>query len=349
MTLVVDRRAGTEQQLGDLLTHLEQQQKTGTLRLSSGDGRVKYIYVKRGIVELLKATRSRTLIGKALLKRHKLTAAQLDAALERQRAADNSLRLGEILVGMGIVKESDVHQALAYQIAEEIFELFTFERLEGELVRGEPPLDIFEREDLQARVSLSPVALANQAVKRAAELEEIRRTIPSKQDVFAPARSAYRPELEQNPAVREVLAALDGKRTVNEFLDHACAPDLVALRILARMVHEGDAAPLTPAELVALGQEFEERGELEAARERYQRAEDLHHPDFDLPRRIGQIDEALGQTAEACRRYVGYADACAQAGYPDVAVATLTRVLDLDVAQIQARERLAELLSLIHI
>ena len=345
MTLVVDRRAGTEQQLGDLLTHLEQQQKTGTLRLSSGDGRVKYIYVKRGIVELLKATRSRTLIGKALLKRHKLTAAQLDAALERQGAADNSLRLGEILVGMGIVKESDVHQALAYQIAEEIFELFTFERLEGELVRGEPPLDIFEREDLQARVSLSPVALANQAVKRAAELEEIRRTIPSKQDVFAPARSAYRPELEQNPAVREVLAALDGKRTVNEFLDHACAPDLVALRILARMVHEGDAAPLTPAELVALGQEFEERGELDAARERYRRAEDLHHPDFDLPRRIGQIDEALGQTAEACRRYVGYADACAQAGYPDVAIATLARVLDLDVAQIQARERLAELLA----
>ncbi|MBL4845940.1 MAG: hypothetical protein JKY65_10465, partial [Planctomycetes bacterium] len=345
MTVVVDRRAGTERPLGEILIQLEQQQKTGTFRLSSGEGRVKYVYVKRGIVELLKATRSRTLIGKALLKRHKLTAAQLDAALERQNAADNSLRLGEILVGMGIVKESDVHQALAYQIAEEIFELFTFDRLEGEFVRGEPPLDIFEREDLQARVSLSPTALANQAVKRHAELEEIRRTIPSKQDVFTPARSAYRPELEQNPAVREVLAALDGRRNVNEFLDHACAPDLVALRILARMVHDGDAAPLTAGELVALGQEFEEQGELEQARERYRRAEDLLHPDFELPRRIGQIDEALGNLGEACRRYVLYADACDQAGYPDVAAATLTHVLELDANQTQARERLAEVLT----
>ena len=163
MTVVIDRRAATERDLGEILIHLEQQQKTGTFRLSSGEGRVKYVYVKRGIVELLKATRSRTLIGKALLKRHKLTAAQLDAALERQGAADNSLRLGEILVGMGIVKESDVHQALAYQIAEEIFELFTFERLEGEFVRGEPPLDIFEREDLQARVSLSPLGASGHA------------------------------------------------------------------------------------------------------------------------------------------------------------------------------------------
>lgn len=345
MTVIVDRRAGSERELGEILTQLEQGQKTGTFRLSSGDGRVKYVYVKRGIVELLKATRSRTMIGKALFKRHKLSAEQLDAALERQRAADNSLRLGEILVGMGIVKESDVHQALAYQIAEEIFELFTFERLEGEFVRGEPPLDIFEREDLQARVSLSPSQLATQAVKRRSELEEIRRTIPSKQDVFAPTPRAYRPELEQEPAIREVLAALDGKRNVEDFLDAVRAPDLVALRILARMVLEGDAAPLTAAELLALGQYLEEHGDLERARERYRRAEDLRHPDFDLPRRIGQIDEALGNLGEACRRYVIYADCCDQAGYPDVASATLERVLELDPAQHQARERMAELLA----
>ncbi|MGE0712947.1 MAG: tetratricopeptide repeat protein [Planctomycetota bacterium] len=348
MTTYRDLRNNQEQDFAGLLTQLQEQQKTGTLKLRSGERRLqctKYVYLKRGTVELLKATRSRTLLGKALLKRHKLTQEQLDAALERQRAASNSLRLGEILVGMGIVKESDVHQALAYQIAEEIFELFTWDEIEGEFVRGEPPQDIFEREDLQARVSLSPVQLARQAIKRQNELADIGRTLPSKQDVYAPTPRAYRSENEQAPAINEVLTCLDGQRNVEELLDVVRAPDLVALRVLARMVHEGDAAPLSAAELLGLGQALEERGEFERARDRYLRVEDLAYPDFDLPRRIGQIAEALGDVPEACRRYFVYADRCDQSGYPDVAMATLERVLELDPEQRRARERFAELLT----
>jgi tetratricopeptide (TPR) repeat protein len=331
-------------ELARLLPSLQEQQKTGTLKVSGDGGRVKYIYLKRGIVELLKTKVSRTLLGKALLKRHKLTDDQLVAALERQKAASGNLRLGEILVGMGIVKESDVHQALAWQIAEEIFELFTWPRMKTEFFRGQPPLDIFEPEDLQARVSLSPAQLTQEAVRRQNELQDIRRTLPSLQDVYALTQRAYRPENEQNPAIQEVGNCIDAQRTVAELLDVVRAPDLVALRVLVKLVQEGDAVPLAAQEILALGQELEERGEFDRARDRYLRAEELGHPDFDLPRRIGQIAEALGDRGEACRRYGIYADRCDQAGYPDVAVATLQRVLDMDPEQHAARERFAELL-----
>jgi len=345
VTTVVDARTGAESTLARVLANLLENSKTGTLKCTARDGRKKYIYFKRGTVELLKTNRSKTLLGKALLKRRKLSDRQLQAALERQKAASKPLRLGEILIGMGIVLESDVHQALAYQIAEEIFELFTWPEIKSEFFRGEPPLDIFESEDLQARVSLSPVQLTREARRRHRELQEIQRTIDSTHDVYAPTPSAYKKDDGSNPVLTEVLASLDGQRTVEELLDVARAPDLVALRTLVRMNQDGDAVALSAQELLALGQELEDRGEFERARLRYVRAEELGSPDFDLPRRIGQIAEALQDVPEACRRYAAYADRCDQAGYPDVAAQTLARVLELDGNQHVARERYAELLA----
>jgi tetratricopeptide (TPR) repeat protein len=337
--------APQEVELARLLPSLQEGTKTGTLKIWGDSDRVKYIYFKRGIVELLKTRVSRTLLGKALLKRHKLSEDQLNAALERQKAASNSLRLGEILVGMGIVKESDVHQALAYQIAEEIFELFTWPTAYTEFFRGQPPLDIFEPEDLQARVSLSPIQLTREAIRRQNELQDIRRSIPSLKDVYSRTSKAYRAENETNPAISEVLSCLNAQRNVEELLDIVRAPDLVALRVLVKLVTDGDAVPLAAQELLALGQELEDRGQFESARDRYLRAEELGHPDFDLPRKIGQIGEALGDMPEACRRYMIYADRCSQAGYPDVAIQTLDRVLELDGSLHKARERRAELLA----
>ena len=343
MTRVTDTRTGSDADLEQVLSGLLEQARTGTLKLSGPDGRVKYVYFKRGMIELLKTTRSKTLLGKALLKRRKLTYEQLLAALERQRAATRPLRLGEILVGMGIVLDSDVHQALAYQIAEEVFELFTWPEARSEFFRGEPPLDIFDPEDLQARVSLSPVQLAREAVRRQKELAEIQRTIPSLRDVFVP-RSAERPADDaHNPAVQELLTCLDGQRSVDEILELVRAPDLMALRTLAKMKIDDQVAPLPGKELIELGELLEEQGEFERARQRYLRAEELHYPDFDLPRRIGQIAEALGDLPEACRRYQTYADLCDQAGYPEVASQTLARVVELDPSLRAARERCAEL------
>ncbi|RMG09087.1 MAG: DUF4388 domain-containing protein, partial [Planctomycetota bacterium] len=334
----------TDVELARLLPSLEEGKKTGTLKVTGDGGRKKYIYFKRGLIELLKTRVSRTLLGKALLKRHKLTSDQLTAALERQKAASGNLRLGEILVGMGIVKESDVQQALAYQIAEEVFELFTWPLVMTEFYAGQPPLDIFEPEDLQARVSLSPARLTNEAIRRQNELQDIRRTIPSLMDVYALTPHAYRAENEGNPAIAEVLSCINAQRTVEELLDVVRAPDLVALRVLVKMIHDGDVVPFSAQELLTLGQELEERGEFERARDRYLRAEELGYQDFELPRRIGQIAEALGDRSEACRRYLVYADRCDQSGYPDVALATLERVLELDPEQRKGRERYAELL-----
>src|SRR5207248_9764248 len=99
----------------------------------------------------------------ALLKQRMLTEAQLQSALERQKAGRHQLRLGQILIGMGIVPESDLTKALRTQGVEEILELFTWPSLKSEFHRGDVPLDIFDQEDLQNRLGLEPAKLTYEA------------------------------------------------------------------------------------------------------------------------------------------------------------------------------------------
>jgi tetratricopeptide (TPR) repeat protein len=333
------------QSLADIFLRIQQSGKSGTLRLTGPDGRVKYVYFRNGVVELLKTSKAKTLLGRALVKRRKLSDQQLQAALERQAAGQYQLRLGQILIGMGIIPADELEKALKSQIAEEILELFTWVSFKSEFIRGDPPLDVFEAEDLQARVLLEPKKLVTEAERRTTELEAIRRYVPSFHDVYVPVGDAAERTMNRSDAgpERDVISCADGQRDVHEMLDEVHAPDLLALRALAKLVQAGDVAAVAPAQLMALGQECEDRREFERSRRRYLRAEELGHPDFDLPRRIGQIDEVMGDLGSACDRYVAYADRCTQAGYPDVAVATLGRVLDLAKTQLVGTPQLKTL------
>ncbi len=309
---------------------LQQSGKSGTLILTGPDGRKKYVYFRAGIIELVKTRRSKTLLGRALIKRRMLNEQQLQTALERQAAGGHQLRLGQILIGMGICPADELQKALTWQIAEEILELFTWPTLRSDFVRGDPPLDIYESEDLQARAALEPKKLVLEAERRANELDAIRRTVPSMADVYKPTASAERYLASKDGGIeREVVSCTDGQRDVAEVLDDVRAPDLQALRVLSKLIQSGELAPVAPAQLVALGQECEDRREFERARSRYLRADELGHQDFDIPKRIGQMDEVLGDIASACQRYLMYAERCAQANYPDVAAATFTHALQL--------------------
>ena len=55
---------------------------------------------------------------------------------------------------MGIVPESDLQKALAFQVVEEILELFTWPQMKQDFIRGDVPEDVFDQEDRQSRVAL---------------------------------------------------------------------------------------------------------------------------------------------------------------------------------------------------
>ncbi|MDF1665776.1 MAG: hypothetical protein P1V97_28715, partial [Planctomycetota bacterium] len=303
-----DTPEGCLKKLSGLFTSLEETQRMGTLKLSSSNNQMVYVYFNSGFIEYIKTNRHKTLLGRALVKRRKLSETQLKAALHRQNEAPRPVRLGQILVDGGLVTRDDIQKALAFQMAEEIFACFRWEQFTDVFYRGEPPLDIFQEEDREFRVALRPAQLAQEAERRARELRTVRKLIPSDHDVCVITTDSQL--LGDGSGERELIGFIDGRRDVEEFLEALPAPDFLGLRILSKLLSNGHAARLDGDQLVKLGQECEEASDYNRAKKRYLRASEIGHSDFELSRRIGQIEEVLGHSSEAVSRYRAYAEQC---------------------------------------
>jgi general secretion pathway protein E len=79
-------------------------------------------------------------LGEILLKRGKITAAQLESALQRQRETTPHRRLGEWLMADGLISEADLVEALGEQFGLPVRVTFPEELLDPGLV-GELPVD----------------------------------------------------------------------------------------------------------------------------------------------------------------------------------------------------------------
>src|SRR5206468_89547 len=145
-----------------------------------------------------------------------------------------------------------------------------------------------------------PEALVKEAGRRAAELEEMRKRIPSFADIYAPSPEAYydmKQPAEGSPE-RELLRFLDGERDIEEVLEAVRLSALEALRTLDRLIKSGEVIPLSPSQLVAVGVECEKEGKLEKAHRLYLRAEAAGLDQLDLPNRIAKIADQLGRRDE---------------------------------------------------
>lgn len=333
--------------LGEVFRSLQKQRRTGTLKVSAPGNRVKYIYFNAGEIELVKAPRAKTLIGRALVKRRKVSEQDLEKALRRHRQSGE--KLGKCCVALALVRDEDIREALAFQAIEEIADLFTWREPKSEFHRGEPPLDIFDFDDLSSRLRLSPEALVKEASRRAQELEAVRAKIPSMADVYAPSPEAYydmKPAADGTPE-RDLLQVLDGERDLDEVLEAVRLSDLEALRTLDRLVKSGEVVALTPNQLFTVGAECEKDGRLEKARKLYLRAEAAGLDQLDLPNRVAKIADALGYREEAVGRYLEFAERCKQEELPDAAVAAFRKALEIEPGSLPAQEGIvSELVAL---
>lgn len=111
--------------LPELLSIIALGQKTGiiTIQADAGSGQ---IHVRDG--RILQATdpfRDER-FGEILMKRGKVSMADLETALETQEHSRGALRLGKILIDMGKITRADQDEAIVYQTAEATYDLCTW-------------------------------------------------------------------------------------------------------------------------------------------------------------------------------------------------------------------------------
>ena len=123
--------------LSDIFQTLSMSQMSGTLRITSPSG-VRMVYFEQGKAQLVGDQENRNrLLGDKLISAGILNPKDLKNALLHQKARGG--RIGDILVGMGVISREQVESVIQTHEEEEIYSLFTWKRATFEFFKGETP------------------------------------------------------------------------------------------------------------------------------------------------------------------------------------------------------------------
>jgi hypothetical protein len=192
--------------------------ETGLVRFSRGS-LVKDVYLVRGAPESVNSNTSGDRFGEYLVTRGFLRLSDLERALAEMPRFSG--KLGEALVGLGLMRPLDVFRLLSQQVRERVMELFTWTEGDFSFFRA-----------LQNPVAAFPLGLNSFEILGAGVLTLSHQFLASR---FAPL-SGFRPHAMPNPRInpeafrlgptpREVWGLLDGSRTLEEWTERFGSSD----------------------------------------------------------------------------------------------------------------------------
>jgi hypothetical protein len=256
-----------ELSIHDVFQLLDLSRKTGTLRVASDlRQNAGTVFFEDGVVVGADIRSNSHPLGRLLVRAGRVSEQDLARARALQSAGDHR-RLGEILLGDGLVTLRDLNRYVRHQIEEVVFELvgwsegyFAFE--EGK--QGEWPTD--------AATRIPTGVLLMEAARRTDEWSRIEKKITHLGLVpkLAPVIDTAAP-LDLLPAEWEVLTVIDGNRSVRDLAGAIGRPEFEIARTLFGMATAGIILLEDPA-----------RRAVEAI------------GNADLPMLLGEVDKLLG-------------------------------------------------------
>jgi CheY-like chemotaxis protein len=204
------------------------------------EGQKKVIHFLPEGIRLVSGARRTNPLGEILMRTGKLTRDQLDELLAEQRRTGTAL--GELVSTRRILEPSVISSALREQVAEEVYDLFTWTGATfvfHESREGVPPSD---HGPLAAVVlDTNMMSLMIEAARRVDELSRIQSIIPDVRLVAErlelPA-SLDDPSLDRN-AIEDILPLVDGERTVGHIIEESLFPKFTVLRTLYGLSQRG--------------------------------------------------------------------------------------------------------------
>src|SRR5213592_3080045 len=325
-----------EASLPDVLQLLALGQKTGCLSIADRSN-FGYIYFDKGRICYASIVNRRDRLGDILVKHEKITSEHLDAAIHRQ-SKEHGKKLGEILVGMGVITQADLERYMRVQIEESVFYLFTWTQGTFNFEADIRP----ERQDFL--VSINPESLLLEGARRVDEWSLIEKKIPSFDLIFVVDKDRLAiSEGKLTDTQERILPLLDGSRGVNQVIEDAGLGEFEIGKALyglitAGFVHRaGRTASAVDAQVTDarveehrnLGIAFYKTGMLDEAAREFRRVAELRPGEPHVKVRIGLAGPQFGHAPELARRFVQHAGLVE--GDPEIAVLLDARVGDLRV------------------
>ena len=238
--------------VSDLIAFLGQARWSGLLKVVSPNGE-RSLTIKDGEVRAASSDSSADRLGEIIYRLGFVTRAQLDAVL----ADVPPSRLGRALVEKGLLKSHDLFKCLNEQIGE-IFHSMVLAK-EGTFLLIDQDID---EKSMVHNLSMAMHGLLMDSIRKIDELAQFRKKIPHGR-VHVVRKKAADGTLE--PEEDQLLALVDGHRTVLELGQAAKVSEFDATRIVYRLIEGGYVqitqtapAPLPPpAAAVAPGKPVE--------------------------------------------------------------------------------------------
>src|SRR3954470_10795995 len=221
--------------LSDVFQLLDLSRKTGVLTIThESRHRPAVVRFDRGAVTGAELGDARERIGHLLLRSGKVTERHVEVARRAQEAAPGR-PLGEILVEQGHVSADDVRRQLRFQIEEAIYALIQWK--DG-YFRFEEPAAAHNGGGVGVRVPTE--SLLMEAARRVDEWSTLEPKIPHMGVIPALVQdSAESPTLDLHPSEWEVLAEIDGVRTLKEIATGLGRSEFTVAKIVYGLVTTG--------------------------------------------------------------------------------------------------------------
>src|SRR6266566_3364224 len=201
-----------EASLPDVLQLLALGQKTGCLSIADRSN-FGYIFFDKGRICYASIVNRRDRLGDILVKHARITDEQLAVAVHKQETARGK-KLGEILVGMSVISQTDLERYMRVQIEESVYYLFTW-------TQGTFNFEADVRPDQQDfQVSINPESLLLEGARRVDEWSLIEKKIPSFDLIFLLDKDRLAiSEAALTDTQQRMLPLLDGSRDVHHVIE----------------------------------------------------------------------------------------------------------------------------------
>ncbi|MGE5091220.1 MAG: DUF4388 domain-containing protein, partial [Bacillota bacterium] len=198
-----------EASLPDVIQLLTLGRRSGCLAVADRQN-FGYIYFDEGRITYASIVNRRDRLGDMLVKSGRISAAQLEEAVERQNS-DRERRIGEILLETGALQRSELEDYIRLQIEEAVYYLFTWSSGTFNFEAGVRP----ERQDFL--VQINPESLLLEGARRVDEWSLISKKIPSFDLIFTIDHSHVEAAaVTLSAGQQRIFPLLDGTRDVQQ-------------------------------------------------------------------------------------------------------------------------------------
>lgn len=203
-----------EASLPDVLQLLALGKKSGCLAVADRQN-FGYIFFDQGRISYASIVNRRDRIGDLLVKNGRITPEQLDEAI-RQQGERRDKKLGEILLGMGVIARDDLEEYMRLQIEEAVYFLFTWTSGTFNFEAGMRP----EQQDFL--VAINPESLLLEGARRIDEWSLIEKKLPSFDLIFeADKLRVEGSDAELSSTQTRLLSLMDGNRDVHQLVEES--------------------------------------------------------------------------------------------------------------------------------